>query len=350
MKRFFITAITTALAATAQAGTINLDMRADYSGVTYNDEVATPSFSKFYLKTGRLDFQTKVVEDLSMRVRWAFNKDATRLATDNTQRSLEYAYLSHKMNDMFTLSAGKFNTEFGGFEGATSGADLYLTSEFYTRTGPAGALAGENLGTTNLLYMTGVKGTFSFADQTQTLHILATNETNQEATSPLSQNTSMMGVIWKGAFMDKALMFNVSYHMMNADVVEDKHSFVAVGAMWNSQPVSVTVDYLMTERNSDAGDTKDALNSIVAKIGYSGWEQWVPRVEFTSTEEKLEIAGTQTNKFMGMGLVLEYKPYTDTNFRYHVAANQVTLKPETGDDIIRQEVLVGARLMADFLK
>lgn len=349
MNKFFIAAIATVLGASAHAGTINLDLRADYNSTSYNEESTLPSFSKYYLKTGRLDFQTKVLEDLSARVRWAFNKDATQLKTDSAQKSLEYAFLTHKMNDMFSLSVGRFNTDFGGFEGATSGADLYLTSEFYSRTGPNGALAGANLGTTNLLYMTGVKGTFSFAEATQTLSVLATNESNQEATTPLSQNTSLMGVVWKGAFMEKALSFNVSYHMMNAVPADDKHTFMAVGAMWNATPVSVTVDYLMAEKKLDAG-TKDTLSSIVAKIAYSGMEQWTPRLELTSSEEKREIGGEATDKFMGMGLVLEYKPYAETNFRYHVAANQVTLKPETGDDVIKQEVVVGARLMADFLK
>ncbi|MNL31201.1 hypothetical protein D3C87_1529770 [compost metagenome] len=53
---------------------------------------------------------------------------------------------------------------------------------------------------------------------------------------------------------------------------------------------------------------------------------------------------------MGYGLVAEYAPKKEETFRYHIAVNQVTEMPDAGDDITRTEVLVGTRLLADFLK
>lgn len=347
MKKFLIaTLATTAMTTAAHAGSLSLDMRADYNSTTFKDTPGASDQTKFYFKTGRLDYQGKALEDLSFRVRLAFNKDATR-GVDSSQTAVEYAYLTHKMSDMFSLSVGKFNTEFGGFEGATSGADLYLTSPFYTPTGESTTL----LGTKDLLYMTGVKGTFSF--EGQQIHILATNEpdSSTKAGPSASQNSSMWGVIWRGAFMEKALNFNLSYHTLAGPTKDDKHQFMAAGVMWNSSPIMASVDYLMGEFKADATGFKDSEASIVGKLAYTGFEQWTPRLEVISTEEKIGGATDLTNKYMSYGVVAEYKPYADTNFRYHFAYNNTTADLDgVADKAVKDEVVVGARLLADFLK
>lgn len=349
MKKFLIAAVaTTAMTSAAQAGSLNLDMRADYNSTTYTDSSQT-DFTKFYFKTGRLDYQGKAGEDLSFRARLAFNKGAVPAKSDSTQPAVELAYVTHKMTDFFALSAGKFNTEFGGFEGATSGADLYLTSQFYTGRGPDGGLDSQVFGTSDLLYMTGVKATVSFADQN--IHLMATNEKMSETEASFDQNQSMYGAVWRGSFLDKAFMTNLSYHMMNGPADKDSNQFIAAGVMWNAKPIMFAVDYLMSEFKEDASGDKDAVTSIVAKFAYTGWEQWTPRLEFISSEEKIEIGGAETNKFMGYGVVVEYRPYTDINFRYHLAYNNVTEQLDAGgDDPNSQEIVLGARLMADFLK
>lgn len=356
MKKFLIAAVaTTTMTSAAQAGSLNLDMRADYNSTTYTDS-AQKDFTKFYFKTGRLDYQGKASEDISFRARLAFNKEAST-GVDSTQTAVEYAFLTHKTSDTLSISVGKFNTDFGGFEGATSGADLYLTSQFYTLKGPNGNLdtraasSGTNLGTSDLLYMTGIKANFTLANQN--IYLMATNESNvANANGPTgTQNTSLYGAVWRGAFMDKAFMTNLSYHTLNGPADGDKHQFGAVGIMWNAKPLMFSADYLMSEFKEDASGDKNTVTSIVAKFAYTGWEQWTPRLEFISSEEKIEIGGAETNKFMGYGVVVEYKPYTDINFRYHLAYNNVTEALDAGgDDPNSQEIVLGARLMADFLK
>lgn len=360
MKKFLIaTLMTTAVAASAQAGSLNLDLRADYNSTTYNTESDLDDSTKFQFKVGRLDYQGKVTDDLSFRVRLVFTKDATLGTSPNTnpdaaQSTLEYGYLAHRMSEMFTLTVGKFNTEFGGFEGSISGADRYLASEYYTRTAlvstGSGRLSSYNLGTKDLLYSTGVKATFTV--ENQQVHLMATNEpVNTTAVGPAStQNSSLYGVAYKGIFAEKALTFGLSYHTMAGPIKDDKHQFIAAGVMWNSAPIMASADYLVAEFKQDASGKKDTMTSVVAKLAYTGWEQWTPRLEFTSSEDKQEIAGAITNKFTGYGAVLEYKPYNDQTFRYHLAYNNITEKPQTGADLKRDEVVVGARLLADFLK
>lgn len=349
MKKFLITALAiTTVATSAQAGSLSLDLRADYNSATF-DKSTEADTTKYYFKTGRLDYQGKASDELSYRARITFNKDATRTSPDASQPAVEYAYVAHKMTDSFTLTAGKFNTDFGGFEGATSGADLYLTSEFYTRTGPKGPLGAGVLGSKDLLYMTGVKATYTY--DAHTFSFLSTNEDTTKAGPTGTQNSTMMGAIWRGAFMDKALNLNLSYHTMNGAAKDDKHQFTAVGAQWNSSPYIAQLDYLMSEFKADATGFKDGINSIVAKFAYTGFEQWTPRLEIASSEETIGGATDTKNKYLGYGAVAEYKPVAETNFRYHVALNHVKASGDSYiGNVTKQEVVIGARLLADFLK
>lgn len=342
-----IIALILSTASISFAGSLNLDMRADYSSTNYEDSTQVDS-NRFYLKTGRLDYNAKVFEDISFRVRWAFNKDATPLKTDSAQKSLELAYLTHKLSDNFSLTLGRLNTEFGGFEGMNGSPDLYLTSEFYTQTGPNGALAGENLGTGALLYMTGLKATYTTDDHV--FHLIATNESNDEVAAPMDQDSPMMGVVWRGNFFEKGLGTTLSYHTQKGPNSDDRHQFIAAGLMWKGTDFMAVADYLVSTFKQDASGDTDSVTSIVGKVAYLGWEQWMPRLEITSSEEKREIATAEKNKFFGVGAVVEYYPYKEKNFNYHVAYNTVEMKPETGDRVTRQELVVGTRLLADFLK
>lgn len=347
MKKLLLTTMAvSAMTTSAFAGSLNLDARVDYNSTTYNDEAGVPNFSKFYFKTGRLDYGGKFNDELSFRVRWAYTKDQVPSLRDSTPKGVELAYLTHKMSDMFSLSFGKYNTEFGGFEGATSGADLYLTSEFYTHKGAdSKALSGTNLGTNDLLYMTGAKAAFNF--EGQNVYLMAANaEKDVTDGTNFNQNYGLMGLVYKGAFMEKALQFIASYHMLKASE-DDKNNFYAVGVKWDSNPIMASVDYLISEHETTG---KDTLTSIVGKLAYTGFENWVPRLELTSSEEKREIGATETNKFMGYGAVVEYVPKKEDTFRYHIAYNMIKEEPDAGDNIEKTEIVVGTRLLADFLK
>ncbi|MFS4458536.1 porin [Bdellovibrio sp. HCB2-146] len=350
MKKLLLTTLAiSAMTTSAFAGSLNLDARVDYNSTTFDADTASadaPSFSKFYFKTGRLDYAGKLNDEVSFRVRWAYTKDQVPSLRDATPKGIELAYLTHKMSDLFSISFGKYNTEFGGFEGATSGADLYLTSEFYTQKGANSRnLDGTTLGTTDLLYMTGAKAAFTFEGQTVFL-MAADAEKDVTIGGELAQNYGLMGLVYKGAFMEKALQFMASYHILNASE-DDKNNFYAVGVKWDSAPIMASLDYLMSEHETTA---KDTVTSIVGKLAYTGFENWIPRLEVISSEEKREIGTAETNKFMSYGAVVEYVPKKEDTFRYHIAYNTTTEDHETLGDISRQEIVVGTRLLADFLK
>lgn len=354
------------VSASAHAGSINYDFRFDLNGTDYNDAAGKPDYTKFYFKTGRVDFKGKLNDSLSYQLRWAYTKSQVPSSIrDATSSGIELGYITHKMSDMFSLSLGKFNVLIGGFEAATPGPDLYLTSAAYNKTSAVG-IASKVEGTNNLLYNTGAKLSFSFAEQTQNLDIVATNNiydaTNGTASTDANQNRGLLGVIWRGAFMEKALNVMLSYHTVSPQTsnaaaptaataynAKDMHNFIAAGVKWDSDPMAVVVDYLTNSFKDDALSQTDTMNTVVAKFIYK-MGMFTPRIEATMSEEKKEIGGTATNKYNGIGVAVEYKP-TEDNFRYHLAyANYTDKLDGATDDRTRQEIVLGARLYGDFLK
>jgi hypothetical protein len=205
MKAILASLCVLAISASAFAGSINYDFRGDYNSTMYNDGAGLPNFQKFYIKTGRLYFKGTLNERISYELRWGFYKPAVETATANAARdslnsSVEFANITDKMSDIFALQAGKFSTELGGFEGAASGADLYMVTPNYGHVG-AKTLIGKNLGinqggANNLLYATGVKGDFYVADQHLFL-VLADNQGDAvDAGGNFNQNRGLMGVIY----------------------------------------------------------------------------------------------------------------------------------------------------------
>jgi hypothetical protein len=366
MKKFFLAALaTTTAVSAAQAGSVNFDARADYDTSTYTDSTLRDS-NKFYFKTIRVDYQGKVNEDLSFRLRAAYNKDGTSGGTngsaagDNSQTALEFAYLAHKMGD-FTLQIGKIGSEYGTFESQTSGADLYLTSQAYTKSGPNGALVGRYLSSSNLLYVTGAKAIYNFTpDQNLSLVAFKTPEAAAGTAAPpaiATSNAMMEGLIYKGAFMDKTFKVMASYHMGSGNPTADKYELASAGINWTfASAWNLEVDYTTSSFKVDVTGKKDSIWSAIGKLAYTGWEQWTPRLEIITSEETLETQalGTNngTNKFMGYGAVVEFKPVAETNFRYHLAYSNTTeqLLQSGSKDAKVDQITIGARMNADFLK
>jgi hypothetical protein len=344
MKKFLLSIAMTAMASSAFAGSLNLDARVDYNATTFNSEATAEDFTKFYFKTGRLDYNGKLNDETSFRVRWSFTKAQVPALRDSLPAGVELAYLTHKLSEDFSFTFGKMGSEIGGFEGLTSGADLYLLSEAYNKRDANNALIGSVFGTADMLYLTGAKATYAFAGQTISL---ATYDAEQDVTggtpTALAQNYGVSGLVYRGAFMEKALQFIASYHTSSPNT-DDKYNWYAAGVKWDATPITASVDYVVTQHDTT---TDDKITSIIGKLAYTGMEQWVPRLEVTSSIS--DIAGVE-NTYMGYGVVAEFVPKKEETFRYHVAINQVKETPDTGDDLDRTEIVVGTRLLADFLK
>ncbi len=352
------------------ANSIGYDFRGDYNSTSYNEAAQLPGYQKLHLKTGRLYFKGTLNERVSYELRWGFYKPSvesvntttgvpSNASRDGLNSSIEYANITDKMSDMFSLQLGKLSSDIGGLDGATSGADLYMVSPNYAHSAVTTLSVGKNLGfnqsgANNLLYTTGAKGDFAFSPE-QHLYLVFSNNVGDsvDTAGKFNQNRGLMGVIWKGSFMEKALSAIASYHEISpqgaATDPGNKHSFYSAGVKYDDPQWLGSLDYTTTDYKDGASSNKDTLWSAVAKFGWK-MDAWTPRLELFTAEEKIGItAPYDTNKYMGYGAIVEYKP-TPENFRYHLAYNSITTKPQTGSDQIKSEIVLGARLFGDFLK
>ena len=370
MKKLVLFSSIIAASATAQAGSLSLDLRADMNSTNYNEKAElgnagisddTSDFTKFYIQTGRLDYKGKLNDDTSFRLRWRFaGKDQGAMSKrDSANSTLDYAYVDHKISDMFSITAGKISGAVGAFEGSTSGADMYFTSEAYN--GTSFLNSGTRLvGFTNNLYTTGVQGTFSMAGQD--LMVQSTNSDNSIGrsssvgngdvleNSKLSQNKTMTGVIYKGAFLEKTLNVILSNHFQNFNS-DTKTDLTAFGLQYKTEELTAMVEYFVNKYKSLSGTStlNDQLTSTVVTVKYT-LGQWTPVLKFSSSEEKLDGTTEVKNKYTSYGAAVEFKPKAEDNFRYHIAYNSRTMKPDGSDDKSMQEVMVGMKILADFLK
>lgn len=375
-----------AFATTAQAGSLSADFRLDYDTTSYNNNATDASAAltgnnKFRLQTARLDYKGQLNEDVTYRVRVRLDKDRGAVnKRDNVDPALDYAYVANKLSDSLTLTLGKFATEMGGFEGNTAGPELYLTSAAYAGTG---LLGGSNSDSTYIrgimLYYTGAQLAYSFADNTQQFHLQMANEEgavgagyatngddNSSSSGTYAQNKNLLGLVYRGAFIDKTLNVIASYHSEMFGAKDNKADFATIGVEYNMDLFTAQLDYIMNsfKESLPTITPKQTLSTAVLTLKYH-MDKFTPIVKFAMTDEKLE-AGTKSNgatsvltsdaknKYLEGGLALEYTPKKDDMFRYHVAYNYRKMDADSNltknGDRDLQEIIVGTRILADFLK
>lgn len=374
MKKIILSSLAAfAISATANAGSVSADLRADYDATSYNDDAKSAGkdgAAKFCIHTGRLDFKGNLNEEVSYRMRLRFNKDRAVSARDSLGLDTDFAYISNKLNDGLTLTLGKFASGVGGFEGNTTGPDLYLTSVAYAGS-KAGLAAGKIYGLTNILYYTGAQLAYNINDtQKLELHIANTEggvgqgyPTAATAGDVAAQNKTLTGLIYRGGFAEKTLNVLASYHFEDASgsgTKDNKVSLSAVGLEYLNSGLTAQLDFLMNAYERAAGGvptTKDSLNSTVLSVKYK-MEQWTPILKVAMTDEKIGAAAAdEKNKYTDYGIALEYAPRADQVFRYHIAYNARSVKPDDNNNTTyggkspsSTQVVVGTRIYADFLK
>jgi hypothetical protein len=349
------------------SASLNFDFRMDYRTVNYNDDAASKNFSTFNVKTGRLDYQGVLSDDISFRTRIALNKDGANASGSHEsglQKAVEYAYVTHKLNDSLALTLGRYASDIGAFEGMTPGGDLYLVSAGFSGSGPTSTTLGASTATkvsasNTYLYITGAKLTYKL--ESQTISLMAANPVNviTGAGTDTAQSRLMTGAVYKGGFLDKNLNFVASYHSVGTPTTstpgkDDNLNLIGIGVTYLFADNMLGFDSLMNtyKRNVGVDTRSEKSNSMIATYAYKGHETITPMLKYTQTTETPDSA-TSTNKTVvtGTSAVVEYKPAKDQIYRYHVAYSIMSDKTDGATGTPAQtEILAGMRINADFLK
>lgn len=348
----------------AHAGSLKFDMRTDMDSVDYNAANGGKNSTSFLTTQGRLDFNGAFNEDLTYRLRWRFIvPSVTTGGNDKTAGDIDYAAITHKMN-MLSVTVGKFAVDIGGHETIMPDPDYYFLSD----AGKAISSGFKNGAVSYLFpakYNTGFKLALK-SDLGEVAAIVVNNPEGEFATTPKEQSRPFTGLVYKGQFMEKTFSPILSWHQasmgldsVRASTTDSKATYLDLGLKYDVPEYYAQFDWVdvtaakVTDTASFPGSTSvDAkINSMVLDLGYK-MENLTPKLKLESSQTKISPdTGTESKSTTtGVGLALEYKPWVDTDFRYHVAATQKSVKPEGADAKLENHIIVGVRIVGDFLK
>ena len=316
----------------------------------------------FNLQTLKLDGKGNINEATSYRLKFILNKSSVKeTKRESANDWVEMAYLSNKLSDRFAITAGKFNSEIGGWEGNTPRIDLYMVSGGFSQIN-------------GLRYHTGLKFAYNCEDENS----LSLQVANQEADSTaggttatsgsqIDQNRSVYGVVYKGKFFEKSLLPILSYFVsplstgnngnpgsagnVTATTDSSKNTYTNAGLRYLKDSWQADLDYgLISKKEVSSSTTDEDWTNMALKIGYK-IQTLTPALKWFSTDQNAKTSTSSVKtKWDGTEISLDYMPVAEQNLRYHLAYNMVNKKPATADTQITTQIFVGLSMYADILK
>ncbi len=332
------------MASIAFAGVVNLDFRFESDSSSYNNAAkaaGSTAGTNYLMKVGRLDFLGKLNEEVTYRLRFRFDKPASTILhkTDNFSSQVDYAFIQNKLAEGLSLTLGKFASEIGGVEGNTTSADIYLPSQGY-----------QQIMSNEFLYVSGAKLSVNYGFHEASIFVF-----NQSESTTAEQTKASYGLVYKGSFKDKTIMPVLGFlndEKQSLSGVGSKISTTAIsaGTKWDPKPYFLSFDYLvLTEKNVTSIGVNDSWSSLVLEAGYD-FEGTIPKLKYETTDKKTDSATTVREKTDGITVGVEYRPYGQESFRYHLMVTQLNIKADGSDSRYEQHFLIGTRIYADFFK
>lgn len=336
-KLLLVTAMATISSAQAFDYKFNLEGRADFvssQAETSATGVATTEAdtNSFVSNLIRLNMMGNINETLSYRMRYRFNTEGTPTGRDSSTTALDYLYVDHKMS-FVTLRFGKTNwAEAYGRESFISSTDLFLATDAYRAY-------NANIG--NYRFSGSLTSTFMDTHKVT----VAVSNPNTAATDTAvggSKNTSLAyAAHYSSVMFDKMFQPTLSYTIARQDGDTGRRGYNntmwAAGFRSEVANLIIDADYKQFDKAYDnaaaatattynqtalGSGTYSLLNgkttSIFANIAYS-MDNLSPFVQYAHDSFDAQT-GTGTNNDRNTYVAgVMYKPYTDINFRYHLA-------------------------------
>lgn len=329
MKKMLTLAAVAAISTSAHAFDykFGLEGRSDFINSTSKEEAGTTTkktkYMGFQSNLIRLSLTGNINENLTYKFRYRFNKtEATNTTRDNSTKSLDHLYVDHK-NSIFTTRFGKTNwAEAYGRESFISSTDLLITSAAYDQY-------NTKIGT----YRFGVSGTFTFLDTNKITLAISNPNPELTDTTPATatndqKNTSLAYAIhYSSVLFDKAFQPTLSYTTakQDNDVKSAKNSMMAAG--FRTEAVAnlvVDVDWKQFKAEPQTTTGVEAkTSSIFANVAYN-INEFSPFVQYIN--DKVEGAANSEYKKNSIAGGVMWKPFADTNFRYHLAYTNANKK------------------------
>lgn len=394
LKRWMFAALFLSAEA-SMAGKVLFDGRIDAQGTSANGQAVTTGQSRtsfrYLLKTARIDATTDFNDKTSARIRFGFTQNLGNQTVRDTSTALaDYFLIKHKLNDNTDITLGKFHSDMGGFEHANPSADVHYfsqnntgvltntTFDTYTKT-IVTARSGKSIiaasavssgpgvtstpawtwsGTGIVKSYAGVKLSYKIAGQEIVLHNANLSADDIGNTSQSTQTRTLVGAVYKGNFMEKSVQPWLSYHDAflpgaPSGSIDAKATYTAAGVRGNIDNNLIDLEYLSNvfkDRTLVTGNELQTDSIITTQLSWrKTWGLWTPTIKYEKSE--LTAAGTKVFDVTGYNVAFEWRPVSEENFRYHLAYNNRAFAPTNSDSsIVSEEVMLGMRIFADFLK
>lgn len=322
MKKMITLAAVAAISTSASAFDykFGLEGRADFVSKTTKNEVGTTTtkdkFNGFDSGLIRLSLTGNINESLTYKLRYRLNKEYANTTRDSSTTNLDHLYIDHK-NSFFTTRFGKTNwAEAYGRESFISSTDLFITSAAYSAY-------NTNVGT----YRFGVSGTFT-ALETHKL-TLAISNPNPELTDTAGEkkNTSLAyAAHYSSVMMDKLIQPTLSYTTakQDKDTAGGTNTMMAAGVRSEVANFVVDADWKQFKRaDQGVAGADEKTTSIFANVAYN-IDSISPFAQYINDKAKAVTGGDYKKNSFVVGAM--WKPFNDTNFRYHLAYTNANKK------------------------
>jgi hypothetical protein len=394
MRKLLVSAAVLAITSSAFAG-ILLDGRYDYQSLNGNSQLSSnytgESFFAFnYL---RATYDSKIADNLAFEARMNFLAFApgTQAATDNYNNNgtkaagtgtnfvvpgnnpafghsglligspavtgpndtIDYAQVTQKFNDSWSLSLGKLKDDgLGGFESQVKSLDFYFTSVGY-------------LGNKDLV---GAQLTYKITDNQELDLYYYNNDSATDNTRP-GVNLAYHGTFGAFGVIANYSQIGEGQSSVNGSLRDYNKNYGTVGVSYVWDDLKVTADYdfytnatgVDLPQGLSTNGNNRTLNDIVIGARYT-WGQWTPAVKFETfsrTGYQTVAGGTDvTDNGINWSAGVEYKKNATDPFRYHIAyvngtttyGNNSSYTGATNATVNGQFAFLGIRYMGDFLK
>ena len=341
IKLFLSTALISSFSLAARIG---LDARTDFESFSANQAAAKPAYSVFKISRLKLDFQGSLGADNSFRTRidpLKVDKATAKNVRDGVSSYVDFAFITHNLNEDWSVAMGKIITGMGGVEAMNNPADLYLRST-----------AGDEVA--SIYWPTGAQVVGKFGDHKLTINAANISD-DVTSSSNLSSTSHLFGLTYTSKLADGMIMPNLSYHsesFNDSSLNKTTKYYLAAGAKLVVNTFDIEFDYLNNNRKYDTQSTQLLdTQSLVALVRYS-LEMGSVHTKYETSALKTAISATDSAKstINGITLAYEFKPVKDDNWRAHIAATQKDTKADGVDTKTEKKIFVGMRLLADFLK
>lgn len=286
-------------------------------------------YEAFQATDARLDFRGDFTEKLQYRFQANFRKGFTVSDVDKTPPFLEIATISHKFADNFELIVGKQLVAIGSWEFD------YISSDIYRFSLVGNSVPFFEVGAT--LYYT--VGAHKFGIQ-------STNS-DRSGTNGKRTNSLSRSIIWYGKFLDGMIAPIVSYNEFPQWDQRVVDKFLAAGSQYTFGRLVVDTD-VVASRTQESNGIVDNL-SLIGQFVYK-WAHFRPYLKIIVDSSKVE--GVKQYDGLGVDIALQYYPYEDQNFRYHIAYSKYDTTAHVNTEVSKSThvIFAGIRFHLDLLQ